>query len=549
MIYKLIKAYRKFKKYKMKSTGKAVLNTAAILMFAVILLSGRPAFGTGEGDSLFTGIKIHTMNIRFSQPNYWDSLVFYYEQGLEQYMSATVIANGITYNNVGIRLKGNSSYTHPNNKKPFRLSFNEFVSGQRWNGLKGVHLNNFWNDPTFIREKLHLDYCKDVGIVAPRANFVRLSINDTLFAFYSLIEHVDKTFLSNNLGSTDGDQFKAVDAYGATSHLVSDFRWYGSDTTEYLSRYEMKSELFTSPWRRLVNFIDSINHTTNPYYTYSSLVNTNRLYKAMAIDILLGNLDSYVYNGRNFYTYAPPPLYKFNWIVWDASLSFGALPGGISNIESLPVTYVNSDTGRPLFGRVVTDPRLKQDYLMAFCSIFSEYFTTGRLFPKIDSMANLIRPYVYEDPRKMYSNSQFETNITNDLVIAGNRKPGLKSYIQTRRTNVLNQLNTLGINCEIGINGSSEQVKGFELYQNYPNPFNPTTKISYELQSAIGGPGYVSLKVYDILGNEVAVLVNERMNPGNYSVEFDAENLPSGLYFYTLKSADKKITRKMLLIK
>ncbi|MBK9228866.1 MAG: hypothetical protein IPL67_17875 [Ignavibacteria bacterium] len=53
----------------------------------------------------FSTYKVHTINIRFSQPNYWDSLIYYYNQGLEQYMSATVIANGITFNNVGVRLK------------------------------------------------------------------------------------------------------------------------------------------------------------------------------------------------------------------------------------------------------------------------------------------------------------------------------------------------------------------------------------------------------------------------------------------------------------
>ncbi|HQY21147.1 MAG TPA: CotH kinase family protein [Ignavibacteria bacterium] len=523
---------------------KNLLVFSFLMLFAAGFIIPRSAFSQGAGDSLFTGIQVHNVNIIFSQPNYWDSLTIYYNQGNEQFLAATVIANGTIINNVGVRLKGNSSYTHPNNKKSFRLSFNEFVSGQKWNGLKGVHLNNFWNDPSFLREKIHLDYCQSVGIVAPRANYVRLSINDTLFALYSLVEHLNGDFLETHFGDGDGDQFKAVDAFGATSNLVSDFRWYGADTSNYTNRYEIKSDSKMG-WDRLVSFIDSINHTTDAYNTFSSKVNLNSYYKAMAVDILMGNLDSYVYNGRNFYIYSLAPDYKMNWIVWDASLSMGALPGGLSNIETLPVTYVSSDTGRPLFGQIINNSQLRNEYLMTFCEIFTDNFSSSKLFPKIDSITTIIRPYVMEDPRKMFSNAQFETNIISDLVISGFRIPGVKSYINARRSSVASQLNTLGINCEVGIYNGNETVNDFNLYQNFPNPFNPNTIISYQ----ISVNNDVSLKVYDVLGNEVATLVNEKQTAGNYSVEFKGADLSSGLYFYILKTPNQSVTKKMLLVK
>ena len=90
------------------------------------------------------------------------------------------------------------------------------------------------------------------------------------------------------------------------------------------------------------------------------------------------------------------------------------------------------------------------------------------------------------------------------------------------------------------------------LSQNYPNPFNPITKINYELRVTSD----VELKVFDVLGKEVAVLVNERMDPGSYSVEFDARlstrqgsNLPSGIYFYTLRAGEFIETKRMILLK
>jgi photosystem II stability/assembly factor-like uncharacterized protein len=85
----------------------------------------------------------------------------------------------------------------------------------------------------------------------------------------------------------------------------------------------------------------------------------------------------------------------------------------------------------------------------------------------------------------------------------------------------------------------------FELNQNYPNPFNPTTKIKYQISDV----GFVTLRVYDVLGNEVALLVNEKKEIGNYEVSFDASNLSSGVYIYQLNVNEFINTKKMVLMK
>lgn len=87
--------------------------------------------------------------------------------------------------------------------------------------------------------------------------------------------------------------------------------------------------------------------------------------------------------------------------------------------------------------------------------------------------------------------------------------------------------------------------KQFVLYQNYPNPFNPSTLINYELRIT----NYVLIRVYDILGSEVATLIKKKQAPGKYSIEFDAANYPSGIYYYKIVSGNFVAVRKMLLIK
>lgn len=89
----------------------------------------------------------------------------------------------------------------------------------------------------------------------------------------------------------------------------------------------------------------------------------------------------------------------------------------------------------------------------------------------------------------------------------------------------------------------------FVLNQNYPNPFNPTTTIEYVIAGDKGAKQSVLLKIYDVLGNEVATLVNEEKSPGKYKIQYDAVDLPSGVYFYQLTTEEFIQTKKMLLIK
>ena len=91
----------------------------------------------------------------------------------------------------------------------------------------------------------------------------------------------------------------------------------------------------------------------------------------------------------------------------------------------------------------------------------------------------------------------------------------------------------------------SEIPTKFALHQNYPNPFNPTTTISYDLPQK----SRVKLSIYNLLGQEVATLVNDEQEPGRYNVKFDASGLPSGVYFYTLQTPYFTKTNKMVLVK
>jgi hypothetical protein len=105
---------------------------------------------------------------------------------------------------------------------------------------------------------------------------------------------------------------------------------------------------------------------------------------------------------------------------------------------------------------------------------------------------------------------------------------------------LLKTSHTVGI-----LNSNLEIPSGFSLSQNYPNPFNPSTKINFSLPKV----GKVKLTVYNTVGEEIQVLVNQSLRVGTYTYDFDGKNLSSGVYFYTLQSEGYTDTKSMVLIK
>jgi hypothetical protein len=107
------------------------------------------------------------------------------------------------------------------------------------------------------------------------------------------------------------------------------------------------------------------------------------------------------------------------------------------------------------------------------------------------------------------------------------------------------QVKLIGTTSLVSVEGQNNSNFQFSLSQNFPNPFNPTTTIKYKIPKR----SFVTIKIYDILGNEVATLVNEEKIQGSYEVKFDGISLTSGIYFYQLKTDSFFKTKKMMMLK
>jgi hypothetical protein len=141
------------------------------------------------------------------------------------------------------------------------------------------------------------------------------------------------------------------------------------------------------------------------------------------------------------------------------------------------------------------------------------------------------------------------STIYNDIEDSGN--PGMalfpsKGTVRSDMGAYGGPLAKLLTNILIGINSSGTEIpQGFALHQNYPNPFNPQTTISFDLPNT----GYTRLIIYDLNGKEVKTLVNQQLSAGKYHIDFNADGISSGVYFYRLVSSGLGITKKMIVVK
>lgn len=511
------------------------------ILLISILLSGTNNSNAQSGGTNLFNETTHTIYINFAQPNYWSLLQANKAaddaNNTNTYIPAQIIVDGQTLESVGIQFKGNSSYyNYPGNKKPFTLAFDEYVSGQNLDDLKSLNLNNCYQDPTFMREKMFLDFANAKGLNAPRANYAKLYINNQYWRLYLMCERIKKKFLTGRFGNFNGNLFKGDNGTTACANLE-----YHGVLSPYYNCYELTNNETVNDWSDLINLTAQINNSTDAGFNnaVSSVLDTQSFIGAWAAYNLLCNFDSYPYRyTHNYYAYHNSATNKFEWIIWDVSTAFGLdIPGTISSIENQSVLYITPDVNeRPLVKRMLENPAFRNTYLQTICSYANNDFIPAVLNPRIDELYNRIQNDVYTDNLKMYSNADFDSNINTNTTIGGYTVIGLKSFIANRSAAVLNELNGLGYTaCQsLGLSDNSLQY-GVTIS---PNP--AVREITIQSRENLKG---FQLSLFDLQGRlcQQQLLQSENLNQLDLS-----PNLTNGLYFIKLTNGKDVINYKII---
>ncbi len=352
------------------------------LLIGILLLSGNVV----AQYSLFDTSYLHEVRISSKDPNFWQQLDDDYQNWLSNgveipYRNATVIVDGTSMDDVGIRQKGfSSNFFTDTTKKPLKLNFGIFSSdGERtFDGVRKVNLMNGIGDAAIAKDKLAYDMFRMHGVPGPRVAHAKIYVNDVFWGVYGLIEQVDKKYLKRNFSDNDGNLWK--------NKGNSNLEWSpGNTQADY--PFELQTNETEDDWTKFLGFIEFINTATNTEFAnqLSDIFELDEYFRILAIDLLINNWDSYIDHGRNWYMYYEPKIDKMHWLPWDYNFAFDRNIAGDGDLE-----LIQMNQSKVLTKRVFETPAYRTRILDYMCEILAVNYTSERVYPMLDSQLNLV---------------------------------------------------------------------------------------------------------------------------------------------------------------
>lgn len=349
---------------------------------------------------------------------------------------ADVTINGVAFDSVGVKYKGNSSHSPGNAKNPFNIKLDYTIGSQDYQGHQTLKLSNAFKDPSFVREALGYEIAREY-LPSPQANFARVYVDGVYHGLFTNVESVNGDFLSTHYWNDAGAHFKC-DPVSMSPLPVgcinggSALEYLGSDTACYYQRYEIESDY---GWGYLRALTDALKN--NPAQI-EQFLDVDRALWMCAFNNVLVNLDSYLGSGHNYYIYQDNN-YRFNTIIWDCNETFGTFSnvgGGtqlsVAQMQNLSSLYNQTQISRPLLNKLLANPRYKKTYIAHLRTIVEEYFSSNEYLNRAQTMQTLIDAAVQADVNKFFTYADFSNNINNQV----GSVPGITQLMVTR-TNYL----------------------------------------------------------------------------------------------------------------
>ncbi|WP_340019413.1 CotH kinase family protein [Paenibacillus sp. FSL H3-0457] len=367
-------------------------------------------------ESLFQTDNVIDVNVTIDDAD-WKSML---ESPLDKdYKNVSVEVDGNKLDNVGFSTKGNLTLKavasmEDSDRYSFRLKFDKYDKTQTLLGLDKMVLNNNYADPSYMREVLHYEALRSIGMDVPMTNYVNLYVNGELVGFYTGVEAVDDSYLERNYGE---DYEEGV--------------LYDTDEKSYL-QYEEGSDYSTitkdlgtdKDKAKLKTFIQTLNEMPEGEKgDIESVLDVDSALQYIAGNMVFGNYDSYNGDkGHNYMLYSDAAG-KFTVVPWDFNMSFNGYSGGGGRGTTTGSTTTNTNATNvsvdepvlgismenvPMINNLLAVPEYKEKYL-SYVNELTDYMEG--IQDRITGLANEIRPYVEADPTKFYTTEQFESNI------------------------------------------------------------------------------------------------------------------------------------------
>ena len=352
------------------------------------------------------------------------------------YLLADATINGKKFDNVGVRYRGNKSYTLGGKRNPLNIKLNYINKSQSYGDYKTIKLTTALRDPSMVREVLSFEIARDY-MPAPRANYAQVYVNDEYYGLLVNVQPVDEQFLKENFGESDGYLFKtrenALDQTprGCRRGVYGSLQYEGKLKC-YLNNWE---EIGNDGWDELIELTRVLEE--DPKRIDEVLAVDNTLWMLAFNNVLL-NLNSYSGNhSQNFYLYRDSSG-RFQPIVWDMNLSFGSyknIGGGsdltIRELQQIdPLLHVDNEA-KPLIRQLMSSEKYRKTYLSHVRQIIYDHFKDGQYLNRARELQRMIQTAYTNDPNKEYNFADMQGNLTATHG-KKSRIPGLEELMETR---------------------------------------------------------------------------------------------------------------------
>ncbi|MCC7438914.1 MAG: CotH kinase family protein [Armatimonadetes bacterium] len=392
--------------------------------------------GTQPNSGLYDQSLIRTVHLTFAQPNYWQLLQQNYQAEIE--IPATMVVDGVTYDSVGIRFRGQTSYMQiqSSQKKSFNVSVDFVHDDQRLMGYKSLNFLNCFDDPSFMREVFFQHQIRR-HIPAAKSAYIHLYINGEDWGLYPNVQQLNKDFYKEWFLSNDGTNWRAdvpdsLSTGGPGMGGGGGAKWgdgtaglnyLGADTALYQKYYTLKSTDRERPWDDLVNACQVLNQTPLDSLPNAlpAVMDVDRALWFIASELLFSDDDGYVNKGKmDYYLYWEAETGRITPIEYDANSVMKR------RNQNWSPFFHETNVNYPLLNRVLAVPQYRQRYLAHMRTLVAELLDTATAHATLQNYYAMIDSIVQKDPKKLYPYQRFTTEMDT-----------LKAFIQQRRSYLL----------------------------------------------------------------------------------------------------------------
>ena len=494
--------------------------------------------GGATTSGLYDQSIIRNVDLTFAQANYWNLLTQNYQNSID--IPATMTVDGVTYPDVGVRFKGNTSYMLvQGDKKSFNITTDYIDGNQELMGYSTLNFNNAFQDPSFLREVF---YCNQIRTYVPaaKATFIRLSINGQDWGIYPHVQQINGDYLNEWFMSNDGTRWRAISPNGVSGpggggpggggpgggggpqwgDGTTALNYLGADTTQYQQYYTLKKANKVNPWDDLVKVTDVLNNTplANLEDSLRQYLDIDRTLWFLASENIFTDDDGYVYKGiQDYYLYWEVETGRMVPLEFD----------GNSVMDAAKVTWTpfhnETNVNYPLLNRLLAVPSIRQRYLAHYRTMIENALNPTVTHPILDQMSQMIDAEVQSDPKKLYTYNDFQTEVA-----------ALKSFCSSRYTYLSNRP-SINVNKPV-ISNVAYATNGMQWQQ--PLAFE-ATDINAAVSSVDGLSGVNLYYATGLVGNFTKVEMYDdgqhndgSVNDGVYGANIPGFDIGTNVRFY-----------------